>query len=162
MEDKEDAPSPSTAAGENSDTNNEAAKTGSTDADAKSEAENNDNASDDGQAPGSPENSPPRPNPGGQAAPPSIVDGPNPSRPMYYRHPHSVYGYVPPPPPPPPPQQSRPAADNTPKPWNAVCVLGLRVYSQDLDVSIKLVKPKDVEEGAILDVDGDTPAGATM
>jgi hypothetical protein len=52
-------------------------------------------------------------------------------------------------------------ADNTPKPWNAVCVLGLRVYSQDPEVSIKLVKPKDVEEGAILDVGGST-AGATM
>jgi hypothetical protein len=49
-----------------------------------------------------------------------------------------------------------------PKPWNAVCVLGLRVYSQDPEVSIKLVKPKDVEEGAILDVDGETAAGATM
>jgi hypothetical protein len=49
-----------------------------------------------------------------------------------------------------------------PKPWNAVCVLGLRVYSLDPEVSIKLVKPKDVEEGAILDVDGETAAGATM
>ncbi|KAI8941511.1 hypothetical protein NX059_002727 [Plenodomus lindquistii] len=49
-----------------------------------------------------------------------------------------------------------------PKLWNAVCVLGLRVYSQDEEVSIKLVKPKDNEEGAILDVGGDTAAGATM
>jgi hypothetical protein len=40
-------------------------------------------------------------------------------------------------------------------------VLGLRVYSQDPEVSIKLIKPKNVEEGAILDV-GDTAAGATM
>ncbi|KAF2027066.1 cysteine proteinase [Setomelanomma holmii] len=47
------------------------------------------------------------------------------------------------------------------KSWNAVCVLGLRVYSQDPEVSIKLIKPKNVEEGAILDV-GDTAAGATM
>lgn len=53
-------------------------------------------------------------------------------------------------------------ADDKPKPWNAVCVLGLRVYSQDPEVSIKLVKPKNVEEGAILDVGGDTAAGATM
>jgi hypothetical protein len=36
------------------------------------------------------------------------------------------------------------------------------VYSLDPEVSIQLVKPKDVEEGAILDVDGDTAAGATM
>lgn len=52
--------------------------------------------------------------------------------------------------------------DDRPKPWNAVCVLGLRVYSQDPEVSIKLVKPKNVEEGAILDVGGETAAGATM
>lgn len=62
---------------------------------------------------------------------------------------------------PPPPPQANPAKE-LPKPWNAVCVLGLRVYSQDPDVSIKLVKPKDEEEGAILDIDGDTAAGATM
>ncbi|KAJ9138629.1 Cysteine proteinase [Pleurostoma richardsiae] len=46
-------------------------------------------------------------------------------------------------------------------PWNAVCVLGLRVYAQDSDVAITLVKPKDAEEGAILSVDS-VPAGATM
>lgn len=65
-----------------------------------------------------------------------------------------------------PPREADPRArspeDNKPKPWNAVCVLGLRVYSQDPDVSIKLLKPKNAEEGAILDVDGDTAAGATM
>ncbi|KAF2849657.1 cysteine proteinase [Plenodomus tracheiphilus IPT5] len=53
-------------------------------------------------------------------------------------------------------------APEKPKPWNAVCVLGLRVYSQDTEVSIELVRPRDVEEGAILDVDGGTKAGATM
>ncbi|KAF2870660.1 hypothetical protein BDV95DRAFT_607806 [Massariosphaeria phaeospora] len=47
-------------------------------------------------------------------------------------------------------------------PWNAVCALGLRVYSQDPEVSIRLVKPKDVEEGAVLNTDGSTQAGATM
>ncbi|KAF3041876.1 hypothetical protein E8E12_003376 [Didymella heteroderae] len=52
--------------------------------------------------------------------------------------------------------------DDKPKPWNAVCVLGLRVYSQDPEVSIKLVKPRTVEEGAVLDVGGETAAGATM
>jgi hypothetical protein len=75
----------------------------------------------------------------------------------YGRYPGSVYGDVPPPPP-----VQRTAVKEEPRPWNAVCVLGLRVYSQDPEVRIKLVKPKDVEEGAILDVDGDTPAGATM
>lgn len=56
----------------------------------------------------------------------------------------------------------RTAVREEPKTWNAVCVIGLRVYSQDSEVSIKLVKPKDVEEGAMLDVDGETAAGATM
>jgi hypothetical protein len=54
------------------------------------------------------------------------------------------------------------ASDNKQNPWNAVCVLGLRVYSKDPEVSIKLVKPKDAEEGAVLDADGATQAGATM
>ncbi|EAT79168.2 hypothetical protein SNOG_13284 [Parastagonospora nodorum SN15] len=95
----------------------------------------------------------------GQTAPPSTVDSPGPSRPMYGQ-PHGVYGDAPPPP---QQQQSPPARlDNTSGPWNAVCVLGLRIYSQDPEISIQLIKPKDVEEGAILDVDGDTPAGATM
>jgi len=100
-------------------------------------------------------------------APSSIADGPPSHQPVhgrypesaYARHPESVYGNVPPPP---PPRGDRMLPDNAPKPWNAVCVLGLRVYSQDPEVSIKLVKPKDAEEGAILDVDGNTAAGATM
>jgi DNA polymerase III gamma/tau subunit len=55
-----------------------------------------------------------------------------------------------------------PPAENKQNPWNAVCVLGLRVYSQDAEVSIKLVKPKNASEGAVLDADGATQAGATM
>jgi hypothetical protein len=58
--------------------------------------------------------------------------------------------------------RARSPVDTKPKPWNAVCVLGLRVHSQDSEVTIKLVRPKNVEEGAILDVGGDTAAGATM
>ncbi|KAF2279234.1 cysteine proteinase [Westerdykella ornata] len=65
---------------------------------------------------------------------------------------------VPSPPPPPPPAP----VDNTQKPWNAVCVLGLRVYAKDPEVSIKLVEPRDAEEGAVLDADGANQAGATM
>jgi hypothetical protein len=72
--------------------------------------------------------------------------------------PYSVYGDGPPPAPVPPP----PPVDNRERPWNAVCVLGLRVYSKDPEVSIKLVKPKNAEEGAVLDADGSAPAGATM
>ena len=46
-------------------------------------------------------------------------------------------------------------------PWNAVCVFGLRVYSQDKEVTIRLAKPKDAE-AASLDTGGATQAGATM
>lgn len=47
-------------------------------------------------------------------------------------------------------------------PWNAVAVIGLRVYSKDPDLVVTLVKPKDPEEAALLDVDGGgTGAGAT-
>jgi hypothetical protein len=46
--------------------------------------------------------------------------------------------------------------------WNAVCVIGLRVYSKGAGVSITFARPRDAEEGAVLDVDGATPAGATM
>lgn len=48
----------------------------------------------------------------------------------------------------------------TGSPWNAVCVLGLRVYARDPEVSIKLVKPSDAEEASSLIVDGEA-AGAT-
>lgn len=58
--------------------------------------------------------------------------------------------------------RARLPVDDKLKAWNAVCVLGLRVYSQDSEVSIKLLKPKNVEEGAILDFGGETAAGATM
>jgi hypothetical protein len=111
-------------------------------ADASSDVEEADLTPDDNDAP---QHRFPR-------APPSVAS-------CYKRYPGSVHGDVPPPPPPP---VQRTTVKEEPKPWNAVCVLGLRVYSQDPEVSIKLVKPKDVEEGAILDVDGDTPAGATM
>lgn len=47
-------------------------------------------------------------------------------------------------------------------PWNAVYVIGLHVYAKDADVTIKLIKPKDDEEAAALDVNRATPAGATM
>jgi hypothetical protein len=46
-------------------------------------------------------------------------------------------------------------------PWNAVCVMGLRVYAQDPDVTIALVRPDSMVEAASLTVT-DAPAGATM
>jgi len=46
-------------------------------------------------------------------------------------------------------------------PWNAVCVIGLRVYSQDKDITIEAVKTKNDEEGATLVVDSHA-AGATL
>lgn len=48
------------------------------------------------------------------------------------------------------------------KSWNAVCTLGLRVYSLDPNVTIQLIKPQSAAETSILDVDGATQAGATM
>ena len=39
-------------------------------------------------------------------------------------------------------------------PWNAVCVVGLRVYSKDPKLSLEVVRPKNVEDGeAALDFD---------
>lgn len=109
-------------------------------------------ASDDEDAHDTPDDDDAAPERRGPPGPESVASG------YGGRYPRSVYGDAHPPPPPP----RRVAEDNTPKPWNAVCVLGLRVYSKDPEVSIKLIKPKDVEEGAILDIDGDTAAGATM
>jgi hypothetical protein len=162
---EEDASSPSTIAEVTTDVKDEANKgdTDVKDAEAgpeagnENETEHEDDTGDHAEAQETPEDA------GHPDDLVPIADGPGPSpgpyRPMYRRHPDSIYGDGPQPP---PPRRSRPPPDNAPKPWNAVCVLGLRVYSQDSGVSIKLVKPKDAEEGAILDVDGDTPAGATM
>jgi hypothetical protein len=77
----------------------------------------------------------------------------------FYREIPRYYRDVPSPGPGP---RARSPVDTKSKPWNAVCVLGLRVHSQDSEVTIKLVRPKNVEEGAILDVGGDNAAGATM
>lgn len=52
--------------------------------------------------------------------------------------------------------------DDAGPPWNAVCVMALRVYAKDPEVTITLVKPKNPEEASSLDVDGQTAAGATM
>jgi len=90
----------------------------------------------------------------------SVADGPAPSQAGRGADAGSVYGDLQATPA--PPQANPTTFDNSPKPWNAVCVLGLRVYSQDAKISIKLVKPKDEEEAALLDVDGNTAAGATM
>lgn len=88
-------------------------------------------------------------------SPPSAYGGSfvaGPPRPRYYAA--SDAGLDPPRPP--------PASKEGDNKWNAICVLGLRVYSKDPEVNIKLAKPKSAEEGALLDVDGVTPAGATM
>jgi hypothetical protein len=53
--------------------------------------------------------------------------------------------------------------DETPPrtPWNAVCVIGLRVYARDPSVAVTLVEPNSKTEAAALTVEG-RPAGATM
>lgn len=53
------------------------------------------------------------------------------------------------------------SAKESPNPWNAVAVIGLRVYSKDPKLAVRLVKPKDPEEAALLDVGGVSGAGAT-
>ena len=53
-------------------------------------------------------------------------------------------------------------AKESPNPWNAVAVIGLRVYSKDPKLTVRLVKPKDPEEAAMLDIGGGVSgAGAT-
>ncbi|KAK2806710.1 hypothetical protein FQN50_005704 [Emmonsiellopsis sp. PD_5] len=47
--------------------------------------------------------------------------------------------------------------DTVDQPWNAVCVVGLRVYAKDSDVSIRLVKPKFWEEDVEARPDCDDP-----
>jgi hypothetical protein len=162
LENKTDAPTPSTVAEEDTTAKDEAPKTETPDIehapepkheDTNSGVEAADPTSHDDDDTHLQDHGPPEPH-----SPPSITNYPAPYRPAYSRHPDSVYD-----PAPLPPRRSEPTpTSSAPKPWNAVCVLGLRVYTQDPEVSIKLVKPKDAEEGAILDVDGDTLAGATM
>ncbi|KAI0128818.1 calpain family cysteine protease [Xylariales sp. AK1849] len=50
--------------------------------------------------------------------------------------------------------------EQTSSPWNAVAVIGLRVYARDPEVTITLVKAANAEEATSLTVDG-KPAGAT-
>lgn len=104
--------------------------------------------------------------PAGDPAPssPSTARGPISPRPS--QPPASAYGGVPhsyapgdSSPQPKSPTKTSAAPDEVKK-WNAVCVLGLRVYSQDAEVSIKLVKPKNAEEAVLPDVDGTTQVGA--
>lgn len=56
---------------------------------------------------------------------------------------------------------SEEAADAKTSSWNAVCSVGLRVFSKDPSVIIKLVTPSTIEEGSTLDVGGNA-SGATM
>jgi hypothetical protein len=44
-------------------------------------------------------------------------------------------------------------------PWNAVCVVGLRVYSMDAELSLQVVRPKNLDEGEA-PLDRDDPAKA--
>ncbi|RDW93338.1 calpain-like protein [Aspergillus mulundensis] len=55
---------------------------------------------------------------------------------------------------PPSTQTSFSEADSTTDPWNAVCVVGLRVYSKDERLSLEVVRPiPDTETEAALDID---------
>ncbi|KAI9762418.1 MAG: hypothetical protein M4579_000394 [Chaenotheca gracillima] len=46
-------------------------------------------------------------------------------------------------------------------PWNAVCTVGLRVYSKDKEVSVQVVQPNEEEDESTLDLD-DTAADAAV
>ena len=61
-----------------------------------------------------------------------------------------------------PEEPAKDQSEESPNPWNAVVVVGLRVYSKDSELMVALVKPKDPEEASVLDVDGVSGAGATM
>ncbi|KAI9785388.1 MAG: hypothetical protein M1839_000407 [Geoglossum umbratile] len=51
------------------------------------------------------------------------------------------------------PTASAPSVEpDDPDPWNAVCVVGLRVYTKDTEVSVQVITPKEHDE-ASLDVD---------
>ena len=43
-------------------------------------------------------------------------------------------------------------------PWNAVCVVGLRVYSKDEGVSVKVVRPKNEDDDEDTPLDSDDPS----
>ncbi|KAL4792446.1 hypothetical protein BDV19DRAFT_380821 [Aspergillus venezuelensis] len=43
--------------------------------------------------------------------------------------------------------------DNKTDPWNAVCVVGMRVYSKDAGLSLEVVRPIEDESEAALDID---------
>ena len=51
--------------------------------------------------------------------------------------------------------------ENARPPWNAVCVMGLRVYTMDSEVTVALAEPKSEEEASSLVVDSKA-VGATM
>ncbi|KAL1617062.1 hypothetical protein SLS54_008057 [Diplodia seriata] len=51
------------------------------------------------------------------------------------------------------------ADDEEGSPWNAVCVVGLRVFSKDSEMTIKLEAPASAEEGSALNVDGEATGG---
>jgi hypothetical protein len=59
------------------------------------------------------------------------------------------------------PETAKSQSEESPNPWNAVAVIGLRAYSKDPDLVVTLVVPKDPEEASMLDVDGVSGAGAT-
>jgi hypothetical protein len=46
--------------------------------------------------------------------------------------------------------ETKPDAEAQSKQWNAVCVLGLRVYSLDKNVVVKLVRPESGEGGGLV------------
>jgi hypothetical protein len=59
-------------------------------------------------------------------------------------------------------RDSIPSAEPHDNPWNAVCVVGLRVYSKQAKMKISLVKPGNMAEMSMLDAGGHMPVGPNM
>jgi hypothetical protein len=57
-------------------------------------------------------------------------------------------------------QESDDDGEAVENPWNAVCVIGLRVYSKHAETEVETKSANDAD-GASLQVDKSTPAGAT-
>lgn len=58
-------------------------------------------------------------------------------------------------------EDDEPRSDSERNPWNAVAVVGLRVYAKSAEVAVKVLRPMNWEEGEnSLDVD-DSAADAT-
>ncbi|KAL1635918.1 hypothetical protein SLS58_010023 [Diplodia intermedia] len=93
--------------------------------------------------------------------PEKVAAPPDPRPPMPKPEVDEANQLEPEPQPEPDPQEAgaKAADDEEGSPWNAVCVVGLRVFSKDSEMTIKLEAPASAEEGSALNVDGEATGG---